>query len=72
MDRYLDCILRAGIATLSAFINLYFLYSKVPAFLHVTDIAGLVQGAHEGQVCMSLKIGNIPIYFNVLSSLLLT
>ncbi|CAH3134222.1 unnamed protein product [Pocillopora meandrina] len=23
--------------------------SKVPAFLHVTDIAGLVQGAHEGQ-----------------------
>ena len=29
--------------------NYYFLYSKVPAFLHVTDIAGLVQGAHEGQ-----------------------
>lgn len=25
-------------------------FSKVPAFLHVTDIAGLVQGAHEGQV----------------------
>ena len=24
-------------------------YSKVPAFLHVTDIAGLVKGAHEGQ-----------------------
>lgn len=23
--------------------------SKVPAFLHITDIAGLVQGAHEGQ-----------------------
>ncbi|XP_071792196.1 obg-like ATPase 1 [Asterias amurensis] len=23
--------------------------SKVPAFLHVTDIAGLVKGAHEGQ-----------------------
>ena len=25
-------------------------FSKVPAFLHVTDIAGLVEGAHEGQV----------------------
>lgn len=24
--------------------------SKVPAFLHVVDIAGLVRGAHEGQV----------------------
>jgi len=29
---------------------IYFISSKVPAFLHVTDIAGLVQGAHEGQV----------------------
>ena len=29
---------------------LLIIYSKVPAFLHVTDIAGLVQGAHEGQV----------------------
>lgn len=29
----------------------------------MTDIAGLVQGAHEGQVCMSLKIGNIPISY---------
>ena len=25
-------------------------FSKVPAFLHVTDIAGLVQGAHAGEV----------------------
>lgn len=24
-------------------------YSKVPAFLQVVDIAGLVKGAHEGQ-----------------------
>ena len=31
--------------------------SKVPAFLHVVDIAGLVKGAHEGQVhvvCLSI------------------
>ena len=26
--------------------------SCVPAYLHVVDIAGLVQGAHEGKVCM--------------------
>jgi len=26
------------------------IFSKVPAFLHVVDIAGLVQGAHEGKV----------------------
>ncbi len=25
--------------------------SKVPAYLNVVDIAGLVKGAHEGQVC---------------------
>ena len=24
--------------------------SQVPAYLHVVDIAGLVKGAHEGQV----------------------
>lgn len=24
--------------------------SRVPAFLHVVDIAGLVRGAHEGKV----------------------
>lgn len=24
--------------------------SQIPAFLHVVDIAGLVKGAHEGQV----------------------
>lgn len=26
------------------------IFSKVPAFLHVVDIAGLVEGAHEGKV----------------------
>lgn len=32
------------------YILLYVLYySKVPAFLQVVDIAGLVKGAHEGQ-----------------------
>lgn len=25
------------------------LYSKVPAYLNIVDIAGLVKGAHEGQ-----------------------
>ena len=29
--------------------NIYLCYSKVPAFLNVTDIAGLVKGAAEGQ-----------------------
>ena len=30
--------------------------SKVPAFLHVVDIAGLVKGAHEGQVCVCVCV----------------
>ena len=31
------------------FVSSYFSLSKVPAFLSVTDIAGLVKGASEGQ-----------------------
>ena len=30
--------------------------SAVPAHLSVVDIAGLVKGAHEGQVCMHARI----------------
>ena len=29
--------------------SIFFFYSKVPAFLNVVDIAGLVKGAHAGQ-----------------------
>lgn len=29
--------------------RVFSLFSKVPAFLNVVDIAGLVKGAHEGQ-----------------------
>ena len=29
---------------------MFYFYSKVPAFLNITDIAGLVAGANEGQV----------------------
>lgn len=41
---------RQGILTLFKFIlQKLFYYSKVPAFLNVVDIAGLVKGASEGQ-----------------------
>ena len=29
--------------------------SSVPAYLNVVDIAGLVKGAHEGQVCIIIS-----------------
>ena len=37
--------------------------SKVPPFLHVVDIAGLVRGAHEGQVSRPHPPVNVLIYF---------
>ena len=53
-------VLRTRIILLSSFVIYFFcichsgrfpivLPSKVPAFLNVVDIAGLVKGAHEGQ-----------------------
>lgn len=35
--------------TLNEFFSFFFVCSKVPAFLNVVDIAGLVKGASEGQ-----------------------
>lgn len=37
------------------------IFSKVPAFLNVVDIAGLVEGANEGQASV-----NLFRYFSVL------
>lgn len=44
----------------SYLLNTNFLYySKVPAFLNVTDIAGLVKGAHEGKGLGNAFLSNI-------------
>lgn len=38
---------------------LLYLFSKVPAFLNVVDIAGLVKGAHSGQGLGNAFLSNI-------------
>ena len=47
-------------------------HSRVPAFLNVVDIAGLVKGAHEGQGLGNAFLANISAcdaLFHILSKL---
>ena len=47
-------------------------HSRVPAFLNVVDIAGLVKGAHEGQGLGNAFLANISAcdaLFHILSEL---
>lgn len=43
----------------SVIIRSHFFHSKVPAFLNVVDIAGLVAGAHEGKGLGNAFLSNI-------------
>lgn len=44
----MECIVYSTVQ-MSPFFIIFCLFSKVPAFLNVVDIAGLVKGAHTGQ-----------------------
>lgn len=44
---------------ISDMISIIFPSSKVPAFLNVVDIAGLVKGAHKGQGLGNAFLSNI-------------
>lgn len=46
---YFTNMLHAGYYGFSLMLMLNYFFSKVPAFLNVVDIAGLVKGASEGQ-----------------------
>lgn len=47
--RFEICYIYLFVLLYGIFVNIF---SKVPAFLNIVDIAGLVAGANEGQVCI--------------------